>query len=54
MNVQEQPETTASDAPNRTHGWRTSTPRSGLGAGAWLFAVFVVVMFALGLHFLYQ
>jgi hypothetical protein len=38
----------------RPDGWRTSGRQAGLGIGAWVLAVLVVAVFALGLHLLYE
>lgn len=38
----------------RPDGWRTSGRSAGLGIGAWVLAVLVVAVFALGLHLLYE
>jgi len=40
--------------PERPDGWRTSGRQAGLGIGAWVLAVLVVAVFALGLHLLYE
>ncbi len=45
-------------APNgrtaRPEGWRTSGRSGGLGIGAWVLAIVVVAVFAVGLHLLYD
>ncbi len=44
----------AGSAPERADGWRTSAaPASGLGAIAWVLAVAVVAVIALGLYLLH-
>lgn len=54
MQVHERLSASQEDRTARSDGWRTSGRPSGLGLGAWVLAVLVVAVFAVGLHLLYE